>query len=309
MRALQFHFDWRSLAFRQFWQKWSPACSHSDCSQSPSLWRRLRGQVQGIVVQGSRYCREECAERALADALPRVRGSAPQALAAHRVPLGLVLLSREQLTVEQLRTARAAQLAAGRGRIGEWLLAFGFVSQPQLTAALARQWSCPVLRANSSRLCPSRSPQIPATLLELFGILPIDYIERTRTLHLAFSEGIDHTVMHAVERMLECRAEPCMAAPGFVRDHLRALCGHRGESEVVIPSVADAHELTRIVRSYAMRVAASEIRLAACGPYLWVRLLRPSSKPSSKPIDLLLGSPLDAMAPSLSSPVRLDTAV
>ncbi len=117
MRALQLHFDRRSLAFRQFWQKWSPACGHSDCAMSPSLWRRLRGRVQGVVVQGLRYCREECVERALADALRRVRGTAPRALAAHRVPLGLLLLSRQQLTVEQLRTARAAQLAAGRGEL------------------------------------------------------------------------------------------------------------------------------------------------------------------------------------------------
>jgi hypothetical protein len=38
--------------------------------------------------------------------------------------------------------------------------------------------------------------------------------------------------------------------------------------------------------SYCVRLASPEIRLAGCGPFLWVRLLRPSRPP----LDLLLRS-------------------
>ena len=234
-------------------------------------------------------------ERALTDALQRMRSASQRALAPHRVPLGLLLLSRRQLTAEQLRAALAAQRTAGRGRIGEWLLTLGFVSEQQVTAALARQWSCPVLRTNSLSPYASCAPQIPVTLLESFLMIPVDYVQTTATLHIAFGEGIDYSVLYAIEQMLGCRTESCMAAPSFVHQNLQALSRHRRESEVVFDGVADGAELSRIIRSYCVRLSASEIRLAACGPHLWVRLLRPSCLA----LDLLLRSSLDTSAQTI----------
>ncbi|HEY3974066.1 MAG TPA: hypothetical protein VGM18_13750 [Candidatus Sulfotelmatobacter sp.] len=287
------------LAWRQFWQSRQPACGDRDCPHAQKRWWRLRGQRRGVVVQGIRYCDDECVERAVAEALERLRSAAPRIQAAHRIPLGLLLLSRDQLTVEQLRAARQAQLTAGHGKIGQWLLAFGFVSESQLTAALARQWSCPVLQAN---ILPTGFPQsnssthrvrpvsqIPLTLLEFFVMIPLDYVERTRTLHVAFGEGIDYSALYAIEQMLDCRTESCMASASFVRQTLQARSRHRKEyraSEVVMDSVADAGELSRIVCSYSVRLDASEIRLATCGSHLWVRFLCPSSPP----VNLLLRS-------------------
>jgi hypothetical protein len=281
MGTASLHFDAWSLAWRELLQKWAPACGHSDCMLTKSLWRRFRGKPRGVVLQGLRYCRDECVERALSDALRRILSTSHRALAPHRVPLGLLLLSRQQLTVEQLRAALAAQHSAGRGRIGEWLLTLGFVSEPQVTAALARQWSCPVLLTNSFASCnpspcSSRAPQIPITLLQSFVMIPVDYVESTATLHMAFGEGIDYG---------------------------HALSGHRGDCEVVFDRVADGAEFSRIVRSYCARLAASEIRLAACGPHLWVRLLRPPHPPLDLLLlDLLQRSPRDA-SPRRSLPV------
>jgi hypothetical protein len=288
MGTTSLHLDAWSLAWHEFWLKVAPPCGHADCLHTQTLWARLRGKPRGVVIQGLRYCREDCLERALTDALRRVRSPLSRATAPHRIPLGLLLLSRQQLTVEQLRTALATQRAAGRGKIGEWLLALGFVSEQQLTAALARQWSCPVLRPNSLNMSVAtrRAPQIPVTLLEDFVMLPVDYVESTETLHIAFGEGIDYSVLYAIEQMVGCHTEVCMVAPSFVRERLQALSGHRGESEVVFDRVADGEEFSRIIRSYCIRLSAAEIRLAGCGPHLWVRLLRPSRPP----LDLLLRS-------------------
>jgi Type II secretion system (T2SS), protein E, N-terminal domain len=288
--------DTWSLAWRGFWTKFAPPCGHSDCLHTQSMWGRLRGKTGGVVMQGVRYCRDECLERALSDAVRRIRQASPRPAAPHRVPLGLLLLSRQQLTVEQLRAALDAQRVAGRGKIGEWLLHLGYVSEQQVTAALARQWSCPVLRSNSWNLAPSRAPQIPVSLLESFVMIPVDYVEATATLHIAFGEGIDYSVLYAIEQMLGCHTESCMAVPSFVRKNLHALSGHRGESEVAFDRVADGAEFSRIISSYCIRLAASEIRLAACGPFLWVRLLRPSRPP----LDLLLRSPRDVFSPAFS---------
>jgi hypothetical protein len=61
----------------------------------------------------------------------------------------------------------------------------------------------------------------------------INYVETTSTLHIAFGEGIDYSVLYAIEQMMGCHTETCMAVPSFVRKNLQSISGHRGESEVV----------------------------------------------------------------------------
>jgi hypothetical protein len=293
---------WRRACLRlgqKFRRRFSPSCGHLDCRKTKSLWRRLRRQSRGVLIQGLLYCADGCMERALNEAVRRTGTAAQRPLAPHRVPLGLLMLSRQQLTPQQLRSALEAQRRAGRGRIGEWLLALGFANEQQVTAALARQWSCPVLRASflTAGTAAQRSPhgpRIPLNLLEAFAMIPVDYVETTATLHVAFGEGVDYGVLYAIEQMLGCHTEFCMAVPSLVRQRLQAMGGHRGESEVVFDRVTDRAEFSRIVRSYCVRLSASEIRFSACGPHFWVRLLS-RSRP---PLDLLFRFAQQASSPS-----------
>ena len=278
--------DTLSLVWRGFWNKLAPGDGPRGCIHSQGAWHRLRSESRGVLLEGSRYCAEVCLEHALTRALSRI-GSVSHRTAAHRIPLGLLLLSRQQVTVEQLRSALTAQRGAGHGKIGEWLQALGFVSEQQVTAALARQWSCPVLRTNSPLPDTAHALHIPITVLETFVMIPIEYVEIRETLHMAFAEGIDYSVLYAIEQMIGCHTEPCMAAPSFVRSHLRGLSGHRAEDELVFDCVTDSAEICRIILSYGVRLSATEIRLAGCGTYLWVRLLRAARSP----LDLLFGSP------------------
>ncbi len=70
-----------------------------------------------------------------------------------------------------------------------------------------------------------------------------------------------------------------MALPRLVRTSLQDLASHRAENEVVFEWVSDYAETSRIIRGYCVRLGASEIRLASCGPYIWVRLLRVRRSP------------------------------
>ena len=266
-----------------------------SCIHRRGLWRRLGAAHAAVRLEGALYCVDQCLERALADAFRQVRSLPPPAAISHRIPLGLLLLSRQQLSGEQLRAALEAQRAAGRGRIGEWLQALGFVSEQQITAALARQWSCPILRLDSPLPGMRRGPQIPTALLERFVMIPVDYIAATSTLHLALGEGPDYSILYAIEKMLGCRTQWCMARPSFVRRSLEALSVRRGEGEFSLACEADA-EFSRIVRSYCARLAASEVRLAACGAFVWVRLLG-ASRP---PLDLWMHPPQATRSPSFS---------
>jgi hypothetical protein len=187
-----------------------------------------------------------------------------------------MLLSRQQLTVEQLRAALEAQHVAGCGKIGEWMQRLGFVTEQQVTAALARQWSCPILRTDPGLMGSGGVPEIPLPLLQSLRMAPINFVESTSTLHIAFGEGIDYTVLYAIEQMLGCHTEPCLIAPSVLAEHLRKLTDRHVQSEVVFDRLADAAEFARIVRSYTTRISASEVRMAYCGEYIWVRLERDS---------------------------------
>jgi hypothetical protein len=281
-------FDSCSLAWRRLSAKLLPSCGRSDCIHARSLWRRLRSP-HGILLQGARYCLDRCLELALIDALLRIHPLPKRTAGGHRIPLGLLLLSRQLLTAEQLRQALAAQRAAGHGRIGDWLQELGFVSDAQITAALARQWACPVLQARSLALDPQggRIPRLPVALLESFAMAPVDYVPATATLHIAFGEGIDYTVLYAIEQMLGCHTEPCLVLSSVLRRNLTHLLQRRPDGELVFDRVADNAELARIIRSYSVCAGATEIRLAACSSLLWVRLLRAPRHP----LDLLLRPP------------------
>lgn len=226
-------------------------------------------------MQGSWYCRSECLEHVLVEILRRER-SVPrlELVQAHRVPLGLLLLSRHQLTAAQLKSTLEAQRAAGSGKIGEWLLQLGFVTESQVTAALARQWSCPVLRTGVETLGAARFTGIPLLLLEAFQMIPVEFVKSTSTLLVAFSDGIDYTALYAVERMLGCHTQPCVVSPAALQKGLQALAQRHTARDVVFDGAQNGVECARIIGNYTANVRAHEVRLARCGDHLWVRLER-----------------------------------
>lgn len=263
------------MAGRDFLEKLAPICGYADCVHARSPWGRIRRRSWGVFLKGTRYCQSGCLELALKEVLEGAR-PVPQraAVASHRIPLGLLLLSRQQLAACDLRTALEAQRTAGRGRIGEWLQQLGFATESQITAALARQWSCPVLRTRLGTIGASRFPPIPLLLLEAFQMIPVDLVQSTGTLLIAFSEGIDYTVLYAIEQMLGYRTEACLVCPSSLQKSLQALARHRESRDVVFDRVKDAEECARIIGSYAANLPAREVRLAQCGEHLWIRLER-----------------------------------
>jgi Type II secretion system (T2SS), protein E, N-terminal domain len=277
----------RSASWRDYWEKRAPSCGDSACRHPRSLLRRLRSRALGVRLHGVWYCMPECLEQAVGNLLRPPRFTKTGTAAAHRIPLGLILLSRQQLLPEQLHAALEAQRLAGVGKIGYWLQRMEFITEPQLTSALARQWSCPVLRSGPTVLALRRVPEIPMLLLESLRMIPVHFAEATATLHVAFADGIDYSVLYAIERMLGCRTAPCLVGATVLEHSLLALLEHRGRCEIVFDRVADNAEFVRVLRSYAHRLAASGIRMAPCGSYVWLRLER-SPRPT---VSLLLRTP------------------
>jgi Type II secretion system (T2SS), protein E, N-terminal domain len=262
----------------------------------------MRGRSGGVLLHGIRYCGAECLQRALVEALDKSRPARQRELvASHRIPLGLILLSRQQLTAEQLRTALGAQRDAGCGRIGEWLQQLGFASELNITGALARQWSCPVLRNEAALGATDCCALIPLSLLEFFQMMPVAFAAASGTLLVGFSDRIDYTALYAVERILGYHTEPCLMSANILHERVRALARQRTGGDVFFDRVEDDAECARIVGSYAARISAKELRMARCGKYLWVRL-----KPATQnAINLVLTCRQGALSSLFSSSAGL----
>jgi len=249
-----------------------PPCGDTECSAARRLWRRMRWRHGTIQLQESIFCAPSCFEAAAHRQLERLSlASVPALPVRHRVPLGLLMISRGQLTNQQLRSALEAQRESGRLRLGEWLEEMGFASEQQITSALAQQWACPVLASKTS--CdPTCLRLLPYRLLERFRILPVQFIPSTRVFHLALSDGVDYSVLYAIEQMLDCRTQACLAARSLVNETLQTLEHEHRRGEFLFEGWRDAAEMARITCGYVLKLGAKMVRLAACSGFFWARL-------------------------------------
>jgi hypothetical protein len=187
------------------------------------------------------------------------------------MPLGLTALSLGHITPEQLRSALKHQHQNG-GRIGEVLIAMGFMNQSQVTASLASQWGYPVLSLQKRQLHVTH--RIPVRLMELYSMLPIHFVEKTNKLVLGFSELVENRILVTMETMLACTVVPCFITPDEFEHHFRNVRLQQTckDEEVLFEQRANINEIAHITRSYAGQIGASSARFGMCTDYLWSRL-------------------------------------
>jgi hypothetical protein len=252
------------------WNAIVTRCSGTECATHPKRWRLVRN---GTRFENRWYCGASCLETAVRISLERLlRVSGTRRPAHHRVPLGLLLLSRGQLTEDQLRRGLAAQQASGNGRLGEWLEWLGYVTEQQVITALSVQWACPVLPARLSGQ-PLSNWNIPYRLLESSRMLPVKFVSARRALYVAFSGDVDYSALHAIEQMLDCKTEACLLESSAMDQRLARLGEATRASELVFETASGESETAHILCAYVARVRGEAVRLASCGDYVWSRIL------------------------------------
>jgi hypothetical protein len=180
------------------------------------------------------------------------------------------MVARGKLTHLEVRAALEAQRRARYGKIGEWFEKLGFATEQDVTTALALQWGCPVV--SSLTPSPPNSPgSIPLRILEAFQMLPFNYAASTNTLYLAFGERVDHAALYAIERILECRTQPCVAGRASIVRRLEQMRQLNRAVDVEFLT-RDLSEMSRITSSYVSRLNPDEVRLSRVGGFIWLRL-------------------------------------
>jgi hypothetical protein len=260
----------RFVHLAEHWRERIFHCSNPQCVNTHRTWRRLANGARSLHFDGLRYCFPECFElrlrkRFIEMQAPTVGNTRPP----RRVPLGLLMLSRGHLDNTQLRRALEAQQQNGNGKIGEWIQKFGFAQELQVTAALAVQWSCPVLKRLPQRISQH---SIPLALLRHFRMAPVQFVGTSRVFHLAFAGNIEYPVLVAIEQMLQCKTEACLTTQGEVDSALERIEAQCEGREKAFEMVRLPEDLVRITSSYAVQLNALHVRATACGEFIWVRI-------------------------------------
>lgn len=179
------------------------------------------------------------------------------------------MLEQGWITQGQLRRALDAQKSAASGRLGQWLVQQGAVSEQTVTRALGLQWSCPVLPLdfhNSDGL----ASVMPRLFVDAYGALPLR-IAAGRVLYLGFEESLDAVLALAVERMTGLRVESGVVQGSlFMPAHAHALDARFPPLELVeaVSEAAAAHAMAKSVEQ-ARPIASRLVRVHDC---LWLRM-------------------------------------
>ncbi len=250
-----------------------PCCEWDSCPNHRRVRPPFLLPSGRLLLNGRWHCSLECFERA-ADAAIREMMSLPASRRRrpHRVPLGLVVLQRGQISEDGLKRALLAQREARAGRIGEWLRRVEGLTEEQVTQALGAQWACPVFPLRRSEHFLEAADLVPLPIQDSLRMLPVHFVETSRSLFVAFPEAVDYGTLNALEKALDCRAHPCLAEESAFEEALERVRSRPRPGETCFDSLRDPGEMARAARNHARSLGAQEARLVRCGEFLWMRL-------------------------------------
>ncbi len=248
---------------------WLKQCANSGCRIRNRRLDTTLNRSSWIRFEEKWFCSVECMQaeivvRVHGLLLPPTRQVKP---ASHRIPLGLILLSRNLITAEQLSLALALQRSDPAVPIGSHLKRLGALYDFQIASAVASQWSCPAFPEDKTIACKAL---LPKTLQEKYRALAVHWTARTNELYVGFTQRVNYSLLFAIERILLCTARPVIITDASFQ---RAL-GADGdlENEVLFTALRPASEIVSSITSYCEQTGARELRLAGCDGDIWARL-------------------------------------
>jgi hypothetical protein len=260
---------WREKLRRYF-----PQCAHARCREQGARLPGLRWHGLGVYLRQKWYCSPRCLLPALERSISELVPAAETPLTrGHRVPLGLLLLTRGVINEEQLRQALALQQEHGEGRVGDWLRRMGAAGEQDITRALATQWGCPVFPLERDQGYRQCAGLVPLTLSQTHHMLPVFHSADRSLLYIAFTSGVDHALLYGIEQMLGCRTVPCIVGESAYAAALADLESAAAPDETIFDSVHDPFEIAHAACSFTERLGAQTLQLARVGRSVWVRFL------------------------------------
>lgn len=154
-----------------------------------------------------------------------------------QVLIGEMLVEGGHIDLQQLRSALAWQRRWG-GRLGNALLALGWVDERSLAAALSRQLGVAQVDLEALEVPESVIRLVPERVQRERGIMPVALLAESRRgpLLIATADPLDVAALDEAAFASGKRVRPLLAAPSdIVRAHGRHLDGWRFRVPVDLP--------------------------------------------------------------------------
>ena len=260
---------------KDWWLRLTARCAGAACPKRAKHWPYWLDKSKGADFEGRWYCGRACLEAVLVGRLHTLLSTSQiEKPRSHRIPIGLLLVDRGVISVAQLREALRRQRDAGHGRLGDWLQETANLSPQQLTVALGQQWGCPLFPLEQQAVSVATSDLVPLPLLKSASAVPAYASADGRTLHLAFCDRVDHTLLYAVEQMLLCRTFPCVAPAATIHSQLEQFARLTSGNDTSFDTVRDSPEMAWTICNYAEELDAKRLVVARAASYIWVRFFR-----------------------------------
>ena len=250
-------------------------CAAPGCTNGwKKLWRRRMP-----IFEDGWPCSAKCLQAVVRAAVDREAGDTEGVPAQrHRVPLGLVLLAQGWITHPQLQAALSAQRASGRGRIGDWLAQSCGLEEDRITRGLGVQSGCPVLTTEG---CTPQTMALvmPRRFIAEFGLVPLRLAGNA--LRLAFEDQLDARMAAALQQMTGLPLETgLLSARQFAAVRADLLAGEA--VPVTMGLTRDAEALSETLTRLVETLQPSAARLVRVERYYWLRLwLNDASAPGA----------------------------
>jgi hypothetical protein len=147
------------------------------------------------------------------------------------------------------------------------------VTEEQVTQVLGLQWSIPVFPLGQSRRFLECARLVPLPLLKVAEMLPVHHIAASQHLYVAFVDRINYSALYAVEKVLDCHTEPCLAIQSQVLDALDELQGKHPSTEILLDDISEADEIASSILTSSLRLEATNVRMSGFDGYIWSRII------------------------------------
>lgn len=238
------------------------------------------GRMTMLPVRSAGYrlrkgwiCSEVCLRSHICEEMSFVATAEPSSFLPSRLSLGSALLRRRIITHAQLKQAVTAQCRNG-GKLLPYLVTEAGVSELDIAATLAEQWSVPFADIGSETLVRAESYVVPLELLRRSEAMIVHVNEQKKTVHLAFSSRPDHALAFAIEVITGLRAVSCIARQSTVRHWLNRQTSLR---ETLLPRCEDAQQASSMLASYVAQHAGATFDMTTLGSTAWLRVVQRES--------------------------------
>jgi len=182
--------------------------------------------------------------------------------------IGDMLVAAGFVTEEQVREALTEQRSTGR-RLGEELVSLGFVTEVQLIQVLSNQLSVPWVSLHHIEMTRELLDLVPAEIADRYGLIPV-YKRAVRregeTLFVAMDDPTNEDAIREVSRACGLPVKPMVAPPTDIRNAIRVYYLGMAPKPPEAPKRARRHTddsvkvMTAKAEAKAVEAAASEER-------------------------------------------------